>query len=88
MKRINKEKGILNGVIYTTELLESNQTKQIEEAMSKKLDIKVQLTNLQDKEIIGGIKVVVEDDVWDYTIASQIKELTMKLIKEQGEQNG
>jgi hypothetical protein len=31
---------------------------------------------------------VVEDDVWDFTIASQIKELTIKLIKEQGEQNG
>jgi F0F1-type ATP synthase delta subunit len=48
----------------------------------------VNLKNIIDKEIIGGIKVVVEDDVWDYTIENQIKELTLKLIKEQGEQNG
>jgi ATP synthase F1 delta subunit len=63
IKRINKDKGILDGIIYTTDLLETTQVKKIEEAMSKKIDVKVLLTNIQDKEIIGGIKVVVEDDV-------------------------
>jgi F-type H+-transporting ATPase subunit delta len=63
VKRINKEKGILNGIIYTTEKLDSDQVKQIEQGLSKKLDSKVNLKNIIDKEIIGGIKVVVEDDV-------------------------
>jgi F-type H+-transporting ATPase subunit delta len=63
IKRINKENGILDGTIYTTELLESKQIKQMEESMSKKLDVKIRLTNIKDQEIIGGIKVVVEDDV-------------------------
>jgi F-type H+-transporting ATPase subunit delta len=85
VKRINKERGILNGTIYTTEQIDSEQIKQIENGLSKKLDAKVHLRNIIDKEIIGGIKVVVEDDVWDYTISSQIKELTLKIIKEQGE---
>jgi len=49
--------------------------------MSKKLDTNVYLKNIIDKEIIGGIKVVVEDDVWDYTIASQIRDLAMKIIE-------
>ena len=85
VKRINKEKGILNGTIYTTEKIDSSQVKQIEEAMSKKLNTNVNLSNIIDQEIIGGIKVVIEDDVWDYSIASQIKELSIKIIEERGE---
>ena len=71
----NKAQGIIKGHAYTTTPLDENLLKELEESSSKKIGKKVMLVNKIDKEIIGGIKLVIEDDVWDNTIKNKLKQL-------------
>lgn len=85
INRINKIKGIVEGIIYTTDLLDVDSIKKIEKVMSKKLDKNVQLLNISDKKIIGGIKIDIDGQVWDSTLENQIKKLAKELINKKGE---
>jgi len=59
----NKEQGIIKGHIYTVEPLNVETIKILEESVSKKINKKVMLENKINKELIGGIKLEVEDEV-------------------------
>lgn len=80
-KMFNDHFKIAQGTIYTTVLLPKTQVAKIEKAMEAKLKMSVELVNKIDHEIIGGIKVVIGDKVFDMTVSSQIEELTHKLMK-------
>ena len=82
IKLYNKEKNIISGVAWTTEQIDRKVLKEIESKISKKLDKNVFIENKIDKEIIGGIKLVVEDNIWDNTIKTKLKEmLNIKEVK-------
>ena len=85
LKLVNKEKGIIEGEVYTTIVLQSTQLEKIEQGLSKKIGKEVKLRPILDKEIVGGIKVVLEEKIWDYTLSNQIKELAKEMIIKQGE---
>ncbi len=71
----NKEKGIIKGFAYTTIPLNQNLIKELEESSSKKINKKVMLINKIDKELIGGIRLEIDDDVWDNSIKNKLKQL-------------
>lgn len=78
IKYYNKQNGITEGIIWSTEVLSQEEIHKLEEASSSKVDKKVSLLNKIDKELIGGIKLEIEDNVWDNTIKNKL----VNLLKE------
>ncbi len=79
----NEEHGISNGYVWTTEPIDQSVISKFEELLSKKLDKEIKLQNKINKEIIGGVKLEVGDNVWDNTIKNKL----LQLLKEGSETN-
>lgn len=78
-KLLNEELNIDEGYLYSTEELSTSQIKKIEEAISKKLTHKVELKNVIDPRLIGGVRVVVHDHVFDGSIKYKLETLENNL---------
>lgn len=78
----NEYLGIDEGFVYSVVPLKEEQIKQIEEAISLKMKVKVELHNIIDERLIGGIKVVVNDHVYDSSLLHKIDFLKKKIRKE------
>ena len=78
-KQINEELGVDEGFVYSVEALSIKQKASIEDAISKKRGHKVELTNKLDPRLIGGIKVVVHDHVYDCSIKGKLETLKNNL---------
>ena len=77
----NSALGIVEGIVFSTSILSEDQIKDIETAVSKKEGKKVLLTSKIDESLIGGIKVVIEDHVYDGSIKNKITSLQSELLK-------
>ena len=75
-KGINYELDVYEGFVYSTEPLEKAKILEISEVISKKILKKVELKNKIDERLIGGVKVVVHDHVFDGSIKYKLE--TMK----------
>ena len=75
-KGINFELDVYEGFIYSVEPLENVRILEISEVISKKIHKKVELKNKLDSRLIGGVKVVVHDHVFDGSIKYKLE--TMK----------
>ena len=84
IKIYNEQNNIIKGYVWTTEPIDKELSLQLEKLVSKKIDKKVMLENRINKEIIGGIKLEVGDNVWDNSIKNKL----MQLLKEGSEKNG
>ncbi len=78
IKIYNNENNIVKGYVWTTELIDKELIKRIEEKISKKLNKKVMFENQIDKNLIGGIKLQVEDDIWDNSIKNKLIQVLNK----------
>ena len=78
-KLLNEELNIDEGFLYSTEELSSSQIERIENAVSKKLGHKVELKNIIDERLIGGVRVVIHDHVFDGSINYKIETLKNNL---------
>ena len=74
--------GIEEGIVYSVIELSDEQIKEIEEAISKRKKVKVELQNIIDERLIGGIKVVVHDHVYDSSLLYKINSLKKGIRKE------
>ena len=79
VKISNAELGIEEGVVYSTEKLTKAQIDKIEKKLSEVT--KVELVNRIDERLIGGIKVVLNDSVYDGSLRSKIESLRKTLLK-------
>lgn len=77
----NDSFGIKEGLLYSTEPVDKKTVKEIEEQISKLESCKVELINKIDPSLIGGVKVVINDRVYDGTIKNRLAELRKSLLK-------
>ena len=75
-KGINYELDVYEGFVYSTEPLEKAKILEISDVISQKIHKKVELKNKIDSRLIGGVKVVVHDHVFDGSIKYKLE--TMK----------
>ena len=75
-KGINFELDVYEGFVYSTEPLEKQKILEISQVISQKIHKKVELKNKIDERLIGGVKVVVHDHVFDGSIKYKLE--TMK----------
>lgn len=78
-KDINDELNIFEGFVYTTEPISKEKINEIEDAISLRLNRKVELKNKLDKRLIGGIKVVVHDHVFDGSLKYKLENMKQNL---------
>lgn len=78
----NDKMQIQSGIIYSTIKLSQEQIKELELAFLKKKKQKVELENIIDKNLIGGIKVVIKDQIFDGSIKNQLESLKNAIKKE------
>lgn len=76
---LNESLNIDDGFVYSTSKLSEEKMNEIELVISKKLNQKVELKNIIDPRLIGGIKVVVHDHVFDGSIKHKIENLKENL---------
>lgn len=78
----NQSKNVCVGVLFSARPLNQEQIRQIEEVMSKEKGQTIELINQIDSSLISGIKVKIEDEVWDASLKNRIHSLKNELMKE------
>lgn len=79
--KYNEVKGILEGTVYSLRPLDEKTVQDIASALSKKEGKTVVLTTKQDESLIGGIKVVIGDRVYDGSVKNKFDLLQSELLK-------
>jgi len=77
----NEKLNIKEGVLYTAMNITKEQVKTIEDSVSKKLGQEVHLKVVKEPDLIAGIKVVVNDKIFDNSIVYKLTELKNTLRK-------
>lgn len=72
---------IEQGTIYSTIPLTKKDIEKVILAIERNTGKKVVLKNVIDKSLIGGIKVVLKNDIYDASILSKISALKESLLK-------
>lgn len=75
----NEEKGILEGRIYTPFNLSKETLERLEEVFTEKYKKKVTFRVLIDKNVIGGMRIYVQDTLYDYSIDTKLNQIKQKL---------
>ena len=70
----------LFGTIYSVRKLDNKTIENIETAIESQLNRKVKLENKLDEELIGGVKVVVNNNIWDGSYKTKLKDLRTDLL--------
>lgn len=77
----NKHFGVKEGILYTAYPLTDNEITEIEKAMSSKVNNKVQLRMVIDESLIGGIKVDIENHIYDNSLSYKLESLKKELLR-------
>lgn len=71
---------IKRGIIYTTQKLSSAEIVKLKEAFYNKYHINVIFKNIIDKDLIGGLKIKIDDKIFDYSLAKKIDTIKEKVL--------
>ena len=80
----NENKGVLQGLLYSHIHLNESQITKIEQKISEVEHREVQLKNVIDPTLIGGIKIVINDKIYDGSIAHHLAQMKKDLLKKEG----
>lgn len=80
-KLCNDYLGIKEGTVYSAYTLKQEEIKKIEDAMSHKMKKKVQLHMVIDETLIGGIRVEIDNHVYDDTLSYKLESLRKELLR-------
>ena len=77
----NAYRGVDEGLVYSTRPLDELTKSKIEKRISEIEKSKIELINKVDPELIGGVKVVIHDRIYDGSIKHQIEMMRSDLLK-------
>ncbi len=75
----NDELNIHSGIVYSTIPLSEKEMQSIASSISKREKRQVELVNKIDKRLIGGIKIAIDDRVYDGSIKSKLEAMKNSL---------
>lgn len=78
---MNQEFNYLEGIIFSVDKMDEKDIDRIEESLSKKYNQKVSLVNKIDSSLIGGFKILIENNLYDYSIINSLNEMRNKLMR-------
>ena len=74
--------GVRQVVVHTAVPLAEQEQQALEKALAEKLNAKIRLKTLLDKQLIGGLKVQIDDTVYDASLSQQLRSLKESLTLE------
>ncbi|WP_294580131.1 F0F1 ATP synthase subunit delta [uncultured Thomasclavelia sp.] len=77
----NEYLGIEEGTLYTSFTLDNEQIKKIEAAIGTKESKTIKLTVVNDPTLVGGIKVVIKNRVYDGSVKNKVSLLKKELLR-------
>ncbi len=77
---INERLGIKEGLVYSVSPLKEEEKQRIEQSVSKSEHEKVELVNLIDVSLIGGVKVLIGDKVYDGSLKNKLNNMKSQLL--------
>lgn len=78
---VNEYRGVLEGLVYSTEPLKEEQLAKLNSAIREIETRPVELRNIIDPSLIGGVKVVINDHIYDGSIKRHINDMKIALLK-------
>jgi len=79
---VDEKEGRIRGALYTPYPIEDVLKDRIEAEMTRKFKKHVVLTEIEDKSLIGGIKVKIKGTILDGSIKRQLEVLKENIMKE------
>ncbi|MBR0138060.1 MAG: F0F1 ATP synthase subunit alpha, partial [Erysipelotrichaceae bacterium] len=73
-------RGIFLGTVYSVRPLSREEISEVEKAISANLGRFVRLENKLDAKLIGGIKVIVDNNVWDNSYNLKLEKMKAQLL--------
>ena len=80
----NKHNGVVEGYLYSSMRLDESRIKQIEEKIAKVENRKVELKNVIDPTLLGGVKIVIHDRIYDGSLKHHLENMKKDLLKKEG----
>ncbi|MBQ1567013.1 MAG: F0F1 ATP synthase subunit alpha [Erysipelotrichaceae bacterium] len=80
-----QSRGIVFGTVHSAEKMDPQQISTIEVAFSHKLGKTIRVENKVDPDLIGGVKVVINENVWDGTYRAKLDDLRNQLLNNEVE---
>ncbi len=80
-----QSRGIIFGTVYSAEKMTPQEINTVEVAFSHKLGKTIRVENKVDPELIGGIKVSINENVWDGTYRAKLDDLKNQLLNNEVE---
>ena len=75
-KIINEHEGRIEAKVYSSEKIDEKTNKEIAYALTKRYSAKeINLVEVLDENLIGGLKIEVNDEVIDLTLRNRMKKL-------------
>ena len=81
---VNEYRGVKEGLVYSAMPLSDKEIDHISKSISEVEKMPIELKNKVDPTLIGGIKVVINDHVYDGSIKHQIEDMKLTLLKKEG----
>lgn len=78
---VNDYRGVFEGLVYSTEPLSESQLAKLNSAIGEIEARPVELKNIIDPTLIGGVKVVINDHIYDGSIKHHIEDMKLALLK-------
>ena len=78
---VNEHFGVIEGLVYSTEPLSETQLDKLNKKISEVESIPTELKNIIDPQLIGGVKVVINDHIYDGSIKHHIENMKLSLLK-------
>ncbi|OZM56796.1 F0F1 ATP synthase subunit delta [Lottiidibacillus patelloidae] len=81
----NEKRGIAEATIYSVKELSADEEKALSEVFAKRVGKQtLNITNVIDKELIGGIKVQIGNRIFDGSVSNKLKKIQRQLVSAQG----
>jgi len=81
---VNDYRGVLEGLVYSSIPLKEEDISKLNQVISEVEKRPTDLKNIVDPSLIGGVKVVINDHIYDGSIKSRIEKLKSTLLKQEG----
>jgi F0F1-type ATP synthase delta subunit len=81
-KIIDKDEGVIRVRVKSSSILSKKVVEELEENLKNRYKAKtIEIDNTEDKSLIKGIKIEVNDEVIDLSLAHRLRQLQTHLIK-------
>lgn len=78
---VNEYRGVLEGLVYSTVPLNESELDKLNQKISEVEARQTELRNIIDPSLIGGVKVVINDHIYDGSIKHHIENMKLSLLK-------